>query len=743
MKIKNSQLEIVIDDKSGEFLSIAIHGQVLTQAIGDGELFRILYRRNVDGNENFLSNTDFRTIEMLFERKEPEQYIVIRYRDSHAFPMLQINVEIRLPDDTPFLFAKIAYYNLPSEFYCDWIDFPRIRVPNDLVGTGGNAHFFWPGCEGVEFDELETREAGDFRSGLLSYPLTGIGCYYPGPCPMQFQAYYRPEGGLYFAAHDATHSPKGIEVAYEPGKNAIRPYFQHFAGSQHPMEFTLPYEMVLGGFQGDWQDAALIYRQWMQRCDTALPLKLRENPMVPDWLKNSPVIITYPVRGDGFDTGSLDGNEYFPYGNALPTLRHYQKSWNSPVMALLMHWEGTAPWAPPYVWPPFGGEEIFKTFAKELHQDGNLLGVYCSGTAWTQTSTIDPRYSRTDEFERDHLAREMCKGPQGEMFAKVCNGGPGFGQRHGFEMCPTREWTHKTVCGEIAKIVASDVDYLQFFDQNQGCSAPLCYAAEHGHPQAPGAWLTQGMTSLLDAAEETIRTMDSKAVLGCENGAAEPYIRNLPLSDLRNHLAWFFAKPVPAYAMLFHEYVNNFLGNGVGMASRFDREKSPEFLQYRTAYCFICGDIISVLLKSAGEMHWSWVCKWNAPAPDQIQLMTLIGNLNEWRRGKMKDYLVFGRMEKNFKVECGSWDLHFPDNKRKALSLPSVLGSHWSCDSRDAEILANFRNKSENVSIHFGGRRKGYLYTKASPNGIFFDTLMLSLEVPPLDAVLIEFGSKS
>lgn len=715
---------------------IVFDGHELLSETPADELFGLSFLDR-EGRAVRLSSAGFASAPAVREERDALRIV---FSGHPAMEDLRAIVTVRLPEGGSEADWHIALEGIVPDFTLEWIDFPRILVPYDLKERGGRGQIFWPGAEGVVFDELRTREeSGYFRGRMLSYPLNGVSGYYPGTCPMQFMAHWSGETGLYFAAHDASHLPKGVELVRE-GEEAVRLFFQIFCGEKGKNDFSLPFSLVTGGFRGGWEQAALRYRAWMEANDGALPPKLSDNPHVPEWLLESPVVLIYPVKGRGFDTGSIEGNEYFPYSNALPFIRKYAERYQSRIMALLMHWEGTAPWAPPYVWPPFGGEEMFRRFGEELHAEGNLLGVYCSGIGWTQTSSIDLSYRRDREFQEKHLERVMATGPRGEMYASVCNGPPGAGQRIGYEMCPACDFTTETVCGEIRKIADSPVDYIQFFDQNQGCSAPFCYNTAHGHPGAPGKWLTDAMMHLLSRSSESASAGGRNVILGCENAAAEPYIRFLPFNDLRNHLAWAYARPVPAYGMLFHEYINNFTGNGVCLAGWFDRKKSPQFLAYRLAYSFISGEVLSVTLKDGGRMHWSWVCGWEEEEPDQEILMKLIANLNGMRRGAARDFLVFGRMEPGMPVRGASWELHFPDG-RAPLSLPWVVSSSWSYRERRALILANCNTESERVEIEFPGIRSGKVVSAAGEERRFRECVLVQ-DVPPLEPLMMEFDGE-
>ena len=50
--------------------------------------------------------------------------------------------------------------------------------------------------------------------------------------------------------------------------------------------------------------------------------KIKDNKMLPDWYFESPVIVTYPVRGHK-DMGDMTPNEFFPYTNGLKYIDKY------------------------------------------------------------------------------------------------------------------------------------------------------------------------------------------------------------------------------------------------------------------------------------------------------------------------------------------------------------------------------------------------------------------------------------
>ncbi len=676
-------------------------------------LFEIQFRDFV-GNPLRLNAADFAHVKIV-----DGSPTVIEFSRSSRLPRTAVTVTISAVGGESVWRLTVTRQN--DDFKVEWIDFPRIRLNNHPDGKT-----LLPFAEGTLVADLKQRPpSGVFGCELTEYPMTGINSFYPGPAPMPMVAYYTPQAGLCCYCRDFRHGPKTVDVLLD-GADSWRFMLQHFTGG----EPEIGYETVIAGFHGGWQDAAQIYRDWLEANDPVLPAKLKNT--MPEWYAQAPVLLIYPVKGAGLDIGGVDPNEYFPYDNALPCIQKYQQLWGGPVMALLMHWEGTAPWAPPYVWPPFGGEEQLQSFAQKMHQKGNLVGLYGSGIGWTQKSMIDPSYDCTQKFVELELQNEICVGPRGETFSRVCNGP--CGQRIGYDLCPASQVTTAIVAGEIAAAANIKIDYLQYFDQNQGCAAPLCYAKDHRHPALPGAWETAAMQALLDRAAGAA----GNTVLGCENGAAEPYFKDCRLNDLRSHLAWGAGGvPVPLYSFLYHEYVSGFSGNGVCLSAWIDVEATPFFRQWELAWHFAFGNLLSVVLKDGGQIHWHWALPWSIPGPEQAPLSELVANLSFWKRNHAAEYLSWGKMQKAPRISCGVRDIYL--RNRPKVSCEAVIAAAWSYEGKHAVILVNFDRNAEPCRLDFDQTSAG---TVIARNGrTRFAGSSLSLTVPPLDALLIEFDS--
>ncbi len=663
-------------DKQGNVESLRYGATEFAAQTSDPQGLFIIQFRDKVGSPFRLTQKDFSDCKVL-QQENCTELVFSGCKEPAAG-----SVKVTVDGKEDGLHWNISVEELSPYLQTEWIDFPRLCIADSAV-----ENWLLPYAEGTLISDLRSREKHcNFKCEYAEYPMTGISSFYPGPAAMQFEACYGRENGLMFLCADPTHAPKSIDVMPEEEKSA-RLLLQHFTGGAN----TLAYDVVVCGFQGDWQSAAELYRNWMEANDPCLPAK-QYNTM-PQWMKESPTFLLYAVKGQGRDLGDLTPNEYYPYNNILPVVERYRALWAGNFTTVLMHWEGTAPWAPPYVWPPFGGEAELKNFVERMHQNGDRVGLYASGIAWTQYSMTDKSFDLTERFEKENVEAEICTGPRQEKFSRVCN--TIKGQRIGYDLCATREFTRNIVQQEISKAAAAGVDYLQYFDQNQGCASPLCYSKKHGHPDIPGAWATADMRELLHKAVDSGKGM----VIGCENAAAQPYTDSCKLNDLRYHLAWGAGGiPVPLYPYLFHEYTAGFSGNGVCLSGWIDTEKTPFFLCWQLAWNFAYGNFLSVVLKNGGKIHWNWALPWSKPEPEQEGLCKLMTNLTALRRELSENYLAAGRMLKAPEVICGTNTVYRV--QLAPTELPRIISAAWQgIDCKKVTLLVNYNAEDETCTV--------------------------------------------
>ena len=730
---KNSFYELILNGNNGSIKFIKRNSKnMLYTPDCKGPLFTIRFR---DASQKGKIH-DFNALQAQKCKIEKEgDLIVLNYSQFNGADF-KVKVTVRTAKDSPFMYWNLSIDN-NTPYTIDHIDFPNVVVPNDLVSTGGSGRIFWPAQEGCLIEDINIREEGPLKYRPIEYPNMGWGGYYPSSTQMQYMAYYNDNGGLYMAAHDGECNPKGIEF-HRVSEKGIKLDFRLFPGGIGKGEYTMPYNMVLGVFDGDWYDASAIYRDWREHSKMQVPPEIKDNSRLPDWYFESPVIVIYPVRGHK-DMGDMAPNAFFPYTNGLKVIDKYHKAFDSKIMALLMHWEGSAPWAPPYVWPPYGGEKNYLKFVDALHKNGNLAGLYASGIGYTLRSNTDTTYNMYQEYKDKNLEKVMKVAPDGTLATNgVCAGI--HAQRIGYDMCPANDFVKNVVADQISKIVSSRTDYIQYFDQNLGGSCYPCYGTSHGHAYGPGLWQNEAMHNIFKGFQSVLNTAGYKPLVGCETAASEANLKYLLFNDCRSTINLFVGTPVPAYAFVNHEYVNNFMGNQSGVSQAIDVAKSPVNFLQRLAYGFCAGDMLTVILRGNGDMIWDWGTLWESPIPDQKQSIKFIRNLNSWRTGVGKDFLVTGRMMKPIPFE-GSVNIPMlskPGDRN--INFPSVFTSNWQAGNIRAQFFVNYLPEEQEITLQTKELTDIKLFKYPSDKkGIIITDDVLKLKIKPLSAVMLSY----
>ena len=570
-----------------------------------------------------------------------------------------------------------ASWRVPDGLTAEYIDLANVTLQCRLKENGGDSAVLWPYNEGAIIeDERMKREMNP-----PEYPSAGSYAMFPYMHCAQFMALLFPDGGLYLGAHDEKRGPKGLDFLC--GEDGVRFRIRLFVGG----EDATP-EVVMCFFEGGWTAAADIYRQWFEAHRPEGLKPLHDHRALPAWYREMPIVITYPVRGI-HDMDEMNPNRFFPYANALPVIDEMAEKMHSRILVLLMHWEGTAPWAPPYVWPPYGGEEMLRGFMEELHRRGHLLGVYCSGLGWTEQSNLIPSYNTAQRFEEEHLAQAMCLAPDGSLpKSRICTY-----QRSGYDLCPASEKGGAIFAQALEPLFRFGPDYVQAMDQNHGGSMYFCYSRHHGHPAAPGPWMTRTMQEVSAAWQRDY----PNTLVGCESAAAEPYINTMLLSDNRYPLNFMTGRAVPLYSYLYHSYLHNFMGNQVCAPFAYQTEG----ILYRLAYSFAAGDMLTLVLNDEGEIMFHWGMRDFSRHSDREKIMAFCQRLHAVQRGE-EDCFCDGRMLPPPEVESACVTLEMT-GAVKTLRVPAVLTCAWETpQGRVKRFAVNWTDQPQRIV--FGGK---------------------------------------
>lgn len=593
------------------------------------------------------------------------------YTDFVAVPGLK--VQVHLTNENGEAAWRIDVTPGDTDHLVEWVDFPLVTLPtlteNDPENGGS---ILFPYNEGALVSNIELRENSHLRHMEPRYPSEGCFPVFPNMVCTQMLGYIWHDVGLYLGAHDPARGVKGID--FFPTHGGVTMQMRLFCGVTYGETYRQGYPIVWAAVDGSWESAAERYRSWFAENLPPRVYKIADNPNLPEWYEDSPLIISYPVRGI-HDMDTMTPNKLFPYTNALPLIDELREATDSRLLVLLMHWEGTAPWAPPYVWPPFGGEENFNTFMEALHEKGDLLGVYCSGFGYTIQSNLVAAYNNQKAYDENGLEAGMCAGPDGKVaISHICTG-----QRSGYDICPASEVGHQLLLDAYTPLIKSGVDYAQILDQNHGGGQYFCYSGNHGHPEAPGPWMTTNMQTLLGEWND----IGGKMLFGCESAAAEPFIGNLLFSDNRFELNYFIGKAVPMYAYIYHEYLRNFMGNQVSCPFRSDVDS----LRWRMAYSFAAGDCMTLVLTPDGILMPNWGTRDFEHAPDKAKTLAMVRNLTKFYQEQAKPYLFCGRMIPAKPVDCDTITYEVSGRMR---SFPAIHTTAWETpDGKKAQIFVN------------------------------------------------------
>ena len=519
-------------------------------------------------------------------------------------------------------------------------------------------------------------------------------------------------------------------------RHALRGWFAALLLANHtPLDvpgerFSPDYALALGPFQGDWNDAAQIYKAWANQ-QPWMPPPLATRFDLPDWWKAAQPVISGPSYGD-------DGQAILPAPQMPDLAQDYAAYLGGPVTLLTFGWEKHGAWTGPDYFPPRDGAQAFRDATEALHAEGNRKYVYVSGTVWRLTRKELPDYDDTARFEQTGR-RYAALGPDASPFLDPFYESIGW---QAVRMCPATDYWQGAVVDSVVSAAKLGIDAVSVDEFPIG-SNYACHSTTHGHPSGAGAWQAAAYRSILERARRQGRAANPALALTCE----EPSELYLDLLDghvsRENRPDWFlFADPlrrfgeryelIPLFSAVYHEHtlaVAEPTPLELPGASRADMER------LRTSFARgIANGLVQGKIPSAGVAAISQV---------DPQLLDLFRRVVQATGGYAHQYVILGEMLRppsldvpHVTVDWLDVDLTSGETQMRQTSSPAVLAGAWRAPSGHVGFsLANITNQQQafDLPVSAAGLAGPYLVYAVRDGGyeimVEGDTLPSAIEI--------------
>ncbi len=573
---------------------------------------------------------------------------------------MNVHVTVRM-NESPFTFWQIEVENNSSQYGLWEITFPLIKGLDIRKKSG--VHLAYPDYHGcliknpaIFFQNITPVDPSP--PGIMNYP--------SARCTMQFSTLYDTlnHNGLYLATHDSSAYVKKFGYDSDrPGRTLeykVMNYPENM-GVPGNNSYKMPYEVIVGIYNGDWITASKLYRDWAVDQKWCSKGKLINRSDIPEWYLNSPAWFM---------------------GNATDNLIPAGRFLNIPVIFQWFNWH-QIPFDinyPDY----FPAKPEFSALA-ELYKTNNLKIIpYINARLWDINSKA---------WEKEKPYNSACKVPAlminelislsrwpDDAWRDLMIYMEHYAGSSQAVMCPTsKEWEEK-LSEIIMKLVSEyKVDGV-YLDQTASCMPVYCFDPSHGHPVGGGKYWVESTRTMIANCKAEARQVNREVVFTTED-SAEPYM------DLFEGFLAF---------------------NNCNISDKL----IPMFQYVYSGYCITYGrcfnnDPLAFRMKNTQMFLWGEQIGWFPPVDstafandDAVYFKELC---NALMNKEVRKYLFYGEMIRppvlhgDFPVLSAQWRPN-----QRSTDMPAVAHSAWKAeDGSVGLVFANMDNHEHVINYDF------------------------------------------